>query len=67
MDVNSYVHKSVELLFHILGLVEVWSCRRKTCRQEPLSTHPNSQETVPLMEELRQRVNAASDLGRRGG
>jgi hypothetical protein len=27
MDIISYIHKSVELLFQILGLVEVWSCR----------------------------------------
>jgi hypothetical protein len=27
MDLFSYVHKSVELLFQILGLVEVWTCR----------------------------------------
>jgi hypothetical protein len=27
MDVISYVHKSVELFFHILGLVEVWTRR----------------------------------------
>jgi hypothetical protein len=26
MDNISYIHKSVELLFQILGLVEVWSC-----------------------------------------
>jgi hypothetical protein len=25
MDIISYVHKSVELLFQILGLVEVWT------------------------------------------
>jgi hypothetical protein len=25
MDIISYIHKSVELLFQILGLVEVWS------------------------------------------
>jgi hypothetical protein len=27
MDIISYVHKSVELLFQILGLVEVWTRR----------------------------------------
>jgi hypothetical protein len=27
MDIIFYVHKSVELLFHILGLVEVWTRR----------------------------------------
>ncbi len=25
MDIISYIHKSVELLFQILGLVEVWA------------------------------------------
>jgi hypothetical protein len=27
MDIISYVHKSVELLFQILGLIEVWTHR----------------------------------------
>jgi hypothetical protein len=27
MDITSYVHKSVEQLFQILGLVEVWTRR----------------------------------------
>ncbi len=27
MDIISYIHKSVELLFQILGLVEVWTHR----------------------------------------
>jgi hypothetical protein len=29
MDINSYVHKSVEILIQILGLVEVWTLRSK--------------------------------------
>ncbi len=27
MDIISYIHKSVELFFQILGLVEVWTHR----------------------------------------
>jgi hypothetical protein len=27
MDIISYTHKSEELLFQILGLIEVWTCR----------------------------------------
>jgi hypothetical protein len=37
MDIISYVHKSVELLFKILGLVEVWT--RRSMELSPGALH----------------------------
>jgi hypothetical protein len=37
MDIISYVHKSEELLFQILGLVEVWTSRSMELSPDPVA------------------------------
>ncbi len=44
MDIISYVHKSVELLFHILGLVEVWT--RRSMELSPLSGRSSDNRSI---------------------
>jgi hypothetical protein len=39
MDIFSYVHKSIELLFYILGLVEVWT--RRSMELSPFKSIPS--------------------------
>jgi hypothetical protein len=57
MEIISYVHKSVELLFHILWLVAVWSYRppnrcTKECstKQEEYKTLRASREIIKIYE-----------------